>query len=165
MANTNERRGHPGALAWKRTEKLDVRFLPGEMADIGAIAEAWDVGRTTVVWALIADYLARLRKRELIDLPLGHNATKILHSSGYFDRTRPVGGPRTVGENLSVAREVLEALQWSGREERCPMCSRTAEEKHADSCKMRDALSGARGRYWDEVESSGLESEAGDQQD
>ncbi len=131
-------------------KSVEIRpaFMPGEAADLAAIGEAWDVSRPTVVWAIVSDWLQRLRDRELIDLPLGHKATDSLHKTGYFQKTRPIGGPRSVGENLHLARDVLNELEW--RDHYCLLCGGNVDQGHGAGCRMADALSGARGKNYAE---------------
>jgi hypothetical protein len=38
-------------------------FRPGELEDLKATSEAWGVPVATVVWAIVADQLARCRRR------------------------------------------------------------------------------------------------------
>ncbi len=48
---------------WLRSEGLRVSFRPTEIADLCAIAQAWNVPVATVVWAVVHDQLSRWQKR------------------------------------------------------------------------------------------------------
>ena len=48
---------------WVRSRPVRTMFRPGELEDLKAISEAWGVPVATVVWAIVADQLARCRRR------------------------------------------------------------------------------------------------------
>ena len=48
---------------WVRSKGIRTMFRPGEYEDLCVIAERWGVPVATAVWAIVADQLARYRKR------------------------------------------------------------------------------------------------------
>ena len=48
---------------WVRSVPVKSMFRPAEHADIEAIAKGWGVPVATAVWAIVADQLARWRRR------------------------------------------------------------------------------------------------------
>ena len=46
-----------------RTERVSVCLRPGERADLGTIADAWNVATSTAAWAILATYLAECRSQ------------------------------------------------------------------------------------------------------
>ena len=44
-----------------RSVRLKVSFRPSEIADLEAIAEAWDVPVGAAAWAIVSDVLAEIR--------------------------------------------------------------------------------------------------------
>lgn len=54
---------------WARSKRVTSLFTMGEVADLKVIADHWDVSPGTAVWAVIAEWLAVLRKRDLVALP------------------------------------------------------------------------------------------------
>ena len=48
---------------WIRSRPVRTMFRPGELEDLKAISEVWGVPVATVVWAIVADQLARCRRR------------------------------------------------------------------------------------------------------
>ncbi len=88
----NAKRGSRGRRAGdplvRRSEPVRVMLRPGEADDLTAIAEGWGCELATAGWAIIADYLARLR---------GHSAD--LGSTGIAiaaaQRLQPVANPVT----------------------------------------------------------------------
>jgi hypothetical protein len=53
---------------FSRRERIGLHVTPGEMADLRAVADAWDVKPTVVAWYLVATALAKMRRRNLKDI-------------------------------------------------------------------------------------------------
>ena len=60
-----EKTGKP----WARSSIIHVHIRPGERADLEAIAAEWDLTPSQLGFAIIADWLAKCRRRRLRDLP------------------------------------------------------------------------------------------------
>lgn len=63
---------------WARTTKLTSGFTIGEAADLKVIADHWEVSVGTAIWAVIAEWLAVLRKRDLVGLPYQKSSKQII---------------------------------------------------------------------------------------
>ena len=63
MIGDHPRHHCPWERPWVRSVPVKSMFRPAEHADIEVIAEAWGVPVATAVWAIVADQLARWRRR------------------------------------------------------------------------------------------------------
>lgn len=56
--------GHPFSDRpdWVRRHPIRPLFRDGEAADLSQLAEDWGVPRSTIVWAVVSDWLARARR-------------------------------------------------------------------------------------------------------
>lgn len=58
------------ATAWGRSSHMLVKLRPGEKADLDVIADEWEITPAQLGWVIIADWLAKRRRRRLADLPV-----------------------------------------------------------------------------------------------
>ena len=95
-----------------------VTFRTGELIDLETIAIGWDCPVATVIWIVMADWLAKARSRELRDTPMNVSAKDVLDRAGYYSALPE--GLDNVGEQLD------RASAWS----RVLACSRELVEAH-----------------------------------
>lgn len=57
------------ATAWGRSSHTLVKMRPGEKADLDVIADEWEITPAQLAWVIIADWLAKQRRRRLSELP------------------------------------------------------------------------------------------------
>lgn len=53
----------------RRRKKLAVNVTVGEHQDIKRLSQEWDVSVQKVVWFMVAEYLAKCRKRDMKEAP------------------------------------------------------------------------------------------------
>lgn len=64
--------------AFLRSKISQVKFTPGEWADLCVVGKHWDCGATTVCWLVTSAWLQGLRGREIFDLPYAGNIGTVL---------------------------------------------------------------------------------------
>ena len=53
---------------FSRSEKLQIKVTPGELSDLRMVADAWDVTVRELMWYFVAQPLAKMRNREMMDV-------------------------------------------------------------------------------------------------
>lgn len=80
------KRGTIPSTPWTRNKQITTKFNVGELADLSVIADHWDVSVGTAIWAVIAEWLAILRKRDLTGLPYPNSSKAIIMRARELER-------------------------------------------------------------------------------
>ncbi len=95
---------------WSRVVRLTSCFNRGEAADLMLIATKWGVAPAIVIWAVIAEWLALKRGRDVMDLPYGHSTREILRKARALEQEYAFEREESEGGGGPVAADV------------CPVC-------------------------------------------
>ena len=124
---------------WTRNKQITTKFNVGELADLSVIADHWDVSVGTAIWAVIAEWLAILRKRDLTALPYPNSSKAIIMRAHELERLH---------EESSQGSEDLDGPLDA---DVCPVCGHvTGNAVHDGEGRHHDDEGGEDPRHGDE---------------